>query len=817
MKVKIFYSYSHKDERYREQLEKWLVQLKRDNLIEEWHDRKILPGDKWQGVIDDNLIESDIVIFLVSQDFLASESCYKEIEYAISYEKRVVPIILKTCSWLDSKIKEFQALPKDGKPVNKWEKEEDAWLDIYIGLKRIINEIRNTFTVKKKFIKSLKKVEFISQNKDSLTIDDIFVFPKIVYMDNNKNEHKIDSFKLIFEDNQKQFFLFEGEELSGKSTLAAKLFFDSIDNQYLPILIDGNNMYKTIRFDEHFRNVFYFQYNGDYDLWKSRENKIVIIDDYHHRISPNIMSFLKKEFEKIVIFMNSDEFLVYFKDDSLFADFQVLNIKPLNLVMQEQLIRKWKTIGQNPNVIEDRDIDKIESKINSIITKYQILPRYPFYILSILQTIEAFMPKDYKITAFGHCYQALITAQLIKKNISSDNIDTCFNFLTELSYDIYLKNKTNKTYTKEDYKEFKSNYKNKYIISDSLINKIESIEYPVLDLSNDCVKFEYPYFYYFFLGKKFADEPDIKRIEYICNNIHLKDNSFVLIFIIHHTHNQQVLDEILLHTMCSFDTESPAKLTRKETDFMDTLIKELPKNILSKKPVEENRELIRKVEEHADEEPTENVDEDAIARELMKGMKIIDILGQIAKNRAGSFSREQLKEILLETENLGFRILNYFLNEMKCDELKEWLINRLEEEERTKRKAFKYEQKLNFIEKMIQLFGFLLTIGMISKVSQAIGSDKLVELVNMIALENDYPSYELVNLLIDIEHNSINVDLVEHLYNKYKDSKNWWALQTLSYFLQSYMNTHRIDYRVRQKICNLLGLRIIPNITTRSS
>jgi len=814
MKIKIFYSYYHKDENYREELEKWLVQLRRDSLIEEWHDRKILPGDKWEGVIDNNLIESDIVIFLVSQDFLASESCYKEIKYSISSEKRVVPIILKTCSWLDSDLKEFQALPEGGKPVNKWEKEEDAWLDIYSGLKKIINEMRNSFTVKNNFINTLKKIEFISQNKENLNIDDIFVFPNIVYVDNNKNEHRINNFKLIFENKQKQFFLFEGDELSGKSTLAAKLFFDSIENQFLPIFIDGNKMYKTKRFDEHFKNVFSSQLYGDYSLWELRKNKIAIIDDYHHGISPNIIPFLKEKFEKIAIFMNSDEFLVYFKDDPLFADFQILSIKPLTLVIQERLIRKWKAIGQNLNTIEDRDIDKIENKINAIITRYQILPRYPFYILSILQTIEAFMPRDYKITAFGHCYQALITAQLIKKNIQPDSIDTCFNFLTELSYDIFLKNKN---YTIEDYRNFKENYKIKYIISNSLLNKIENIEYPILDISDNGVKFEYPYFYYFFLGKKFADDPDLKRIEIICDNIHLKDNSFLLIFIIHHTHNQEILDEILLHTICSFDAESPAKLTREETDFMNTLIKELPKDILSKEPVEKNRERIREIEEHTNEETGEDVPEDSFARELMKGLKIIDILGQIAKNRAGSFTKEKLKEILLETQNLGLRILNYFLKEMKSDELRRWLINKLDQEEKTKQRPFKYEQKVKFIEKIIQLFGFLLTVGMISKISQAIGSDKLVQLVKEIALQNDYPSYELIDLHLEMEHNSISVDLIKSLYSKYKNNKNRWALQTLSYFLQSYMNTHRIDFRKKQKICNLLRLKTMPNITSCST
>jgi hypothetical protein len=104
---------------------------------------------------------------------------------------------------------------------------------------------------------------------------------------------------------------------------------------------------------------------------------------------------------------------------------------------------------------------------------------------------------------------------------------------------------------------------------------------------------------------------------------------------------------------------------------------------------------------------------------------------------------------------------------------------------------------------------------MISKISMAIGSEKLIEIIDQIAQENAYPSYELISLLTQIEHNPINVELVKTLKLKYKKDKNWWALQTLSYYLQLYMNTHRIDFRTKQQLCDLLGLKNIPNITSR--
>jgi len=86
-KIKVFYSYSHKDEAYRIELEKWLAILRKENYIEEWHDRKILPGDIWNSKIDEHEDNADIILLLFSQDFISSNSCEKEMKYAIQKKK----------------------------------------------------------------------------------------------------------------------------------------------------------------------------------------------------------------------------------------------------------------------------------------------------------------------------------------------------------------------------------------------------------------------------------------------------------------------------------------------------------------------------------------------------------------------------------------------------------------------------------------------------------------------------------------------------------------------------------------------------------
>ena len=78
----LFYSYSHKDARYRDDMEKALSQLKRENLLQDWSDLNILPGRPISEEIRKKMDESDIFVFLLSRDFIGSDECIKEWEYA---------------------------------------------------------------------------------------------------------------------------------------------------------------------------------------------------------------------------------------------------------------------------------------------------------------------------------------------------------------------------------------------------------------------------------------------------------------------------------------------------------------------------------------------------------------------------------------------------------------------------------------------------------------------------------------------------------------------------------------------------------------
>jgi len=114
-------------------------------LIDDWHDGELTGGDEWDNTILTHLTASEIILLLVSSDFISSPSCEKELEVALELRKeknaRVVPIILRNCLWKHTGLKDFQAL-LNGEPVTAWEHQDDALTKISEEIMKVAQELR---------------------------------------------------------------------------------------------------------------------------------------------------------------------------------------------------------------------------------------------------------------------------------------------------------------------------------------------------------------------------------------------------------------------------------------------------------------------------------------------------------------------------------------------------------------------------------------------------------------------------------------------------------------------------------------------------
>ena len=129
----------------RDQLEKHLAGLKRSGLIDTWHDRKIVAGDPLDATIMQQLEESDIVLLLVSADFINSDYCYgREMTRALERHSEgscvVVPVILRACDWAATPLRAVLATPRDGKPIMQWRDRDKAFLDVAHSVRAILEK-----------------------------------------------------------------------------------------------------------------------------------------------------------------------------------------------------------------------------------------------------------------------------------------------------------------------------------------------------------------------------------------------------------------------------------------------------------------------------------------------------------------------------------------------------------------------------------------------------------------------------------------------------------------------------------------------------
>lgn len=143
--VKVFIAYSHEDESLKKRLEVHLTILKRQGFISTWYDGEMVPGKTWTTQTKNELGSADIVLLLISPDFLASNfrtELPKTMDTSKRSEVDVIPIILKECEWHLAVVGSFKALYIDtDKPVSSleyWDGPDDAFTSITKGIKGVI-------------------------------------------------------------------------------------------------------------------------------------------------------------------------------------------------------------------------------------------------------------------------------------------------------------------------------------------------------------------------------------------------------------------------------------------------------------------------------------------------------------------------------------------------------------------------------------------------------------------------------------------------------------------------------------------------------
>jgi internalin A len=146
MPVKVFVSYSHQDLDHLKELRSALSPLQRLGKLKIWDDRDINAGAEWEKEIFRELAEADIVLCMISADFISSEFCYsKELVAALAAHnlgnQHLIPIRVRKCDWVDLPIAGLQ-----GSPTSEWitlsKDKDEAWTEVAQQLRPIVEGVK---------------------------------------------------------------------------------------------------------------------------------------------------------------------------------------------------------------------------------------------------------------------------------------------------------------------------------------------------------------------------------------------------------------------------------------------------------------------------------------------------------------------------------------------------------------------------------------------------------------------------------------------------------------------------------------------------
>lgn len=148
-RAKVFVSYSHLDEKFRNELVVQLTILSNKGYLDWWTDQQLVPGDEWEQEILDKLDDSDIILLLVSAYFLASSFCWS-VELAKAIQRhdqgtaRVVPIYVRDCVCEETPIEKLHGVPRKDRPVSTWKDRHKAWTSVAKGIQEAVEAWRSS-------------------------------------------------------------------------------------------------------------------------------------------------------------------------------------------------------------------------------------------------------------------------------------------------------------------------------------------------------------------------------------------------------------------------------------------------------------------------------------------------------------------------------------------------------------------------------------------------------------------------------------------------------------------------------------------------
>jgi len=676
-----------------------------------------------------------------------------------------------------------------------------------------------------------------------LELGDIFVYPNLRKVNSEADDFPrfTSGSKLRDRVREHERVLISGEDKSGKTSLLKKLFLDLLRDGFIPLLLQGDDEEipdSEEKWTRYLEDLFCSQYGED-QLEKyrqlPRDKRVLILDDYHHlskhlREGSSLLNFLCHYSDHVVVTINDilaevEEFTQSGSgsDDGLFT-FSHYSIRPFGNQRRDEIIKKWVTLGRAVSPQRSDEIIRQREELRHLLDAIfgnDFVPAYPSYILPVLYAREASVPVDPNVGTHGYFYSILIKSDILEGHTQNE-VDVLTGYLSHLAY--YMFTNDLKEITEGKFYDIHDKYQDDFDITR---HGGEMLEYllglHILDETAGMYCFRRDYYYYYFVAEYISDRPRNKDIQenisHLCKNLHIEENSNILLFLVHKSKDSLIIEELLGAASELLPNQDPATLD-EDADFFDDLRQEVEEIVYKDEDVEKSRrELLEqrdKIERNiAVSQGTESEtrpassdsgDSDPVmdpTRHAGIALRTLNILGQVLKNFPGTLEKTPKLEVAKASYELGLRTLSYILGVIRDtrEDLIYEVVDRIRSENPDVDIMEIREQVRDLVASICQGVSF----GMIRRTVNAVGSSELSKTYQRVLDHRDSPATRLINVSLELNYTKKSptgnvVELAEEFESKPL------PLSLLRYMVLRHFKLFPVDREDKQRICEALDI-----------
>lgn len=509
-----------------------------------------------------------------------------------------------------------------------------------------------------------------------LLLSDIFVYPEFRKVDGSKmNQPRLDS------DHQGAEFIdyllsrpksvIVGPEQSGKTSFSKVLFAMAARKGKRPLYLDGQQLKSSNRGEikAWMRAAETEQYESDcLDEFSqlAPSQRIIILDNAHLLPAGSdganqVVAMISGHAETLAIFSSQSPAVAIISaeqakvsSEPFWKGAEVYDLLPLSHIRRSDLIRKWVALGREGRISLEEieaEVRGHKSSLDQVLGR-NFLPKFPLFVLILLQQFEAFRGSRAIIAngSHGYLFEALIIDSC-EKHVRSFSIGTVFSYLALLARQ--LADSESRYISTVEHARFHTKFLTiKLVEMDRDLLLSELVNAHVLQRTSVGISFRYQYLYYYFLAKEFSlssqTEETKAHVQNLVDLVHTEQSASVLTFLAHLGGEADVVPRLLTKARSVYSDTEPCKLE----DFSGLLMRfrsVQDRAILLEGGARElsDHHSLREDELESHQAKTDAANEGSGDDPLHfnTALKLIQVMGQVLRSQAGRADGDVLVEI----------------------------------------------------------------------------------------------------------------------------------------------------------------------------